>query len=94
MSFSLYRLKKKKKNQASNNCKRKTTERGEEMIKQVLMNKTSLLLTLSLPANLMDAALPDQSLFTLLAEKQNTIKQIMTCSCANEKVSKGAENSI
>jgi len=64
------------------------------MRKQVLMNMTFLLLTLSLPANLMDAVLPAQSLFTLLAGKQNTINQIMACSCANKKVSKGAKSPI
>jgi len=58
------------------------------------MNKTSLLLTLSLPANMMDTVLPAQSLFTLLTGKQNTKKQIMDCSCANKKVSKGAKNPI
>jgi len=42
------------------------------MIKQVLMNKTLLLLTLSLPANPMDTILPAQSLFQLLTGKQNT----------------------
>jgi len=64
------------------------------MIKQVLINKKSLLLTLSLPANPMNAVLPAQSLFTLLAGKQNTKKHIMDCSCANKKISKGAENPI
>jgi hypothetical protein len=44
------------------------------MKKQVLMNKTFLLLTLELPANPMDAVLPAQSLFTLLAGKHNTKK--------------------
>jgi len=75
----------KKKNPASSNCKKKTTERGEEMIKQVLMNKISPLVTLSLPANLIDAVLPAQSLFTLLVGKQNTRKQIMACSCAKKR---------
>jgi hypothetical protein len=43
----------------------------------------------------MNAVLPAQSLFTLLAGKQNTKKHIMDCcSCANKKISKGAENPI
>jgi len=64
------------------------------MIKQVLINKTSLLLTLSLPAIPMDAVLPGQSIFSLLTGKQNPKKQIMDCSCANKRVSKGAKNPI
>jgi hypothetical protein len=55
------------------------------------MNKTSLLLTLLLPANLLDVVLPAQSHLTLSTVKQNTKKQIMDCPCANKKVSNGAK---